>query len=167
MEVNKAMKIFNEVNSERMLKTWNQLKKFPGGKFLFSKIVGRMVPYSGSIKPRVIELGTGHATIEMNDRKKVRNHLNSVHAIALINLGEITAGLAMFCGVPKDSRGILTGIQMSYFKKGRGTLRSTCSFTPPHESIRKEYEVESVIHNTDGELIAKATTRWMIGPRKN
>jgi len=65
-------------------KQWELLSMVPGGKALFSKFVGKMAPYTGTIRAQVIELKAGYAKLKMRDRKILRNHLNSIHAIALM-----------------------------------------------------------------------------------
>jgi len=65
------------------------------GSVVFSRILGLTIPYTGSIKAHVELLEPGHAIVFMKDRRCVRNHLDSIHAIALANLAELSTGLAM------------------------------------------------------------------------
>lgn len=144
---------------------WNRLQRLPGGRRLFSIVLGRMAPYTGSISPRVLELREGYARVAMTDRRRVRNHLSSVHAIALMNLAEVTSGLALMYGLPADSRAILTGLSIEYTKKARGTLTAEAAVKVPRTSERQEYEFESVIRDAEGDVVATARARWLVGPR--
>jgi len=144
--------------------TWERLSTLPMGKWLFSQGIGRMAPYSGSIGALVDELRPGFARVQLRDRKKVRNHLNSVHAIALMNLGELATGLALMASMPDDARGILAGLSMDYHKKARGLLTAECSCEVPDSNERREYEIIGEIKDESGELVATARARWLIGP---
>lgn len=56
--------------SQRIIGGWDKLHRKPCGKFLFSFLIGRFVPYSGSIGARVEELRPGYARLSLKDRKK-------------------------------------------------------------------------------------------------
>ena len=111
------------------------------------------------------ELRPGYARIRMYDRPAVRNHLRSVHAIAMMNLAEVTSGLAMLAGMPDDARAIITNLAIEYRKKARGTLEGECSTPPPQSNEKREYNLEAVIRDEAGDEVARATARWLVGPR--
>ena len=145
---------------------WDRFAPLPGGPTLFSIALGRMAPYTGTIGARVRELRPGYARVEMRDRRGVRNHLRSIHAIALMNLAEVSSGLALSYGLPDDARAILTGLSIQYLKKARGTLTAIAELDLPRTSERAEYEFESVITDTAGDVVARAQAKWLVGPRE-
>jgi acyl-coenzyme A thioesterase PaaI-like protein len=148
-----------------MLRLWRTLSPLPGGKWIFARLLGFMVPYSGSVHPLVQELRPGYARVSMRDRRAVRNHLHSIHAIALANIAEVTSGLAMVTGLPKDARSIVTAFDIEYLKKARGPLVAECSTSPVDSSGERELLVESVVRDSAGDVVARATARWLVGPR--
>ncbi len=135
---------------------WERLAPLPGGKRLFSWLLWRLVPYTGSVRPYVLELRPGYARVRMADRRAVRNHLN--------NLAEVTSGLAVTTGLPASARGIPTTLSITYLKKARGTLTAEARCDIPDSSREAEHDFESVISNAAGEVVARATVRWRIGP---
>ena len=145
--------------------TWQRLSRLPAGRWLFSFLVGRRARYTGTIRPRVLELAPGHARVRMRDRRSVRNHLRSVHAIALMNLAEVASGLAMMAGMPANTRSILTGLSIDYVKKARGPLVAESDFTPPASGERREHVIPAVIRDAAGDEVARAEAGWLVGPR--
>ncbi|MBX3251249.1 MAG: DUF4442 domain-containing protein [Myxococcales bacterium] len=146
---------------------WDKLHGLPGGKVLFSKLVGRAAPYTGTVGARVEELRTGFARVTMRDRPAVRNHLRCVHAIALLNLAELTGNVALAYTMPDDARFIVAGMSIDYLKKARGTITGVCECPIVETSDRVEYTVIVSLRNTKDEEVAKVTMRTLVGPKKS
>jgi acyl-coenzyme A thioesterase PaaI-like protein len=149
-----------------LLRLWRRLRPLPCGPWLFARIFGWLVPYSGSVRPRILVLEPGHAEIEIHDRRANRQHLGSIHAVALLNVAEQASGLALLTGLPDGIRGIVTNISMQYLRKARGTIRSTCHVTAPVVTHDMEFDVTADCLNQAGEVVARATVRWRLGPER-
>lgn len=153
--------------AERIRGLWDRLSGRPGGKRLFSWLVGRTAPYTGTIGARVEDLRTGHARATLRDRRKVRNHLRSVHAIAQINLAEVVSGLAVMYSMPAGMRGIPVHLEIDYEKKARGTITAVCDLPgpipEPEGSERVSFEAPVVLTDPAGDVVARASARWLIG----
>jgi acyl-coenzyme A thioesterase PaaI-like protein len=147
-----------------ILEAWRRCRRLPAGDRIFSWTLGRRVPYSGSIGAVVRELAPGRARVELADRRRVRNHLDSIHAVALMNLAELSTGLALNTALPDDARAILVRLTIEYVKKARGTLTSACVIDPPKTSERREVEVAAVVRDASDDVVARAAARWLVGP---
>ena len=148
---------------QRLLRLWRRLHRLPGGTRLFSLIFGWRVPYSRSVRPQVRVLAPGHAEVDIPDRRGNRQHLGSVHAVALVNLAEQTSGLALLTALPNGIRGIVIQISMQYFKKARGPIRAVCDVAAPLVSADMDLDVTADCFNRSGDIVARATVRWRLG----
>lgn len=146
---------------------WDRFHTLPGGKAAFSKLIGMMAPYSGSIGARVEELHSGYARCTLRDRRKVRNHLRSVHAIALVNLAEITGNLALGYAMPDDARFIPTGIDIKYIKKARGTITCIAECPIPETSESTSFAFPVKLLNEAGDIVAEVTLTTLVGPKRS
>lgn len=145
---------------------WARLAPLPGGKALFSRAFGFGVPYSGTVAPRILTLEPGRAVIAIRDRRSVRNHLDSVHAIALTNLAELTTGLALGFGLPDGMRTILVKVECAFLKKARGTITAACEAPVFTDVAETELQLESVLTDEAGDIVARGKAVWRAGPVK-
>jgi len=145
---------------------WDLLSGVPGGKVVFSRLVGRLAPYTGSIRASITVLRAGYAEVEMADRKAVRNHLDCVHAIALANLAELAGNVALMYSLPDDARFIVSGIEIEYVKKARGTITAIGESPIPRTAARAHYDVPVILRDASGEIVARAVLHSLVGPKK-
>ncbi|MCA9582593.1 MAG: DUF4442 domain-containing protein [Myxococcales bacterium] len=161
----------NDPNRNVLREMWNRLSALPGGRRAFSKFVGMAAPYTGTIHAHVEELGrradgSGFCKVSLEDRRSVRNHLNSIHAIALANLAEVAGNLALAYTQPDDARFIVKGFDIEYLKKARGKITAHGQCPPVPTSERAEYAVEVVIRDEFANDLTKATLRTLVGPKR-
>lgn len=145
---------------------WRRLSPWPLGRWLFSRLFGWFVPYSATIGAVVDRLEPGYCRVHLADRRRVRNHLTSIHAVALVNLGELTSGLAMTLALPATIRGIVTSIGATYLKKARGTLTAEATVTIPALGPDPvDHRVETRITDAAGDEVCRVFTIWRLAPR--
>jgi uncharacterized protein (TIGR00369 family) len=165
----RAQSILVDVNrpGNMIRSAWQRLGPIPGGKRLFSALVGQAAPYTGTMGASVLDLREGYARVRLRDRRAVRNHLGCVHAVALANLCELTGNLAMAYSLPDDARFIVAGMNIDYLKKARGPITGETECPVPSSSAKTTYEVPVVLRDERGEEVAKAVLRTQVGPKKH
>jgi len=150
--------------STKLLSYWRTLQHYPFGSFIFSRILGFLVPYSGSIRAHVVALEKGYARVVLKDRRRVRNHLNSIHAVALLNVGELATGLSMISNMRPELRAIVLSLKAEYLKKARGLLTVEAFFNLPENfEDNTEFEVQAEIKDDKGEVVTIVTALWLLG----
>jgi acyl-coenzyme A thioesterase PaaI-like protein len=149
----------------QVLDLWRRLAPLPGGRWLFGRLIAFGIPYSASTGARVRLLEPGHCIVVLQDRRGVRNHLRSIHAVALTNVGELASGLAMTTALPPDVRAIVTRLTTEYVKKARGTIVVESRVAdPPRPAKPMEVKVEATLTDGAGEVVARVQATWLVAP---
>jgi acyl-coenzyme A thioesterase PaaI-like protein len=147
-------------------KAWDTLRHVPGGRTIFSKMIGETAPYSGTLGAQVEKLERGHAELSLEPRRRLKNHLNSIHAVALMNLGEMCSGTCLMYSMPDDMRGIVAKMDMEYIKKARGRLLAVCDEEPVEPKDHKYRRVVTAeIYDESGDLCAVFSAEWDLSPK--
>lgn len=147
-----------------VMEKWKRAGRSRLGRWLFSRGVGRFAPYTGTIGARVEELEAGRARVTMRDRKAVRNHLDSVHAVALTNLIELTGSLSIIASLPPATRMIPIRLETDFIKKGRGLMTADASCVVPSSNEKAELPATVVIRDEAGDEVACGRVTVVIGP---
>lgn len=145
---------------------WNALEGWPGGRYMFSKLVGFFAPYTGSIDALVTHVEPGVCEACMTDRPWKRNPFASVHAVAIANLAEMTAGMAGVTALEaaRGARGIPVAMSVEYIAKARGTLycRAAVPAALPSADSPAEKDMDIVcdVSDASGKVVAAVTVAW-------
>lgn len=151
-----------------ILSMWRKLSARPAGKWLFSRLVCVKAPYFASIAPRLLVLEPGRGVARIHHRRRVHNHIGSVHAIALCNLAEFVGGLTCDVTIPRDMRWIPKSMQVEYLAKAIGPMTATARPLAEARMATGGYALpfEVVIVNATGETVFRAVIDMWISPKQ-
>lgn len=144
---------------------WDYLHRLPRGRHIYSYLIGRYAPYTGSIDAVVEDLGLGFSKVSLKDTPPIRNHLRSIHAVALANLAELTGNIALSYSMPNDARFIVSKMELEYIKKARGKVTGHCECPVPADSSKQTYLVPVRIVNEADEVVCTAILHSLVGPK--
>lgn len=156
---------FSKLKVNLVRKSWDALHGLPGGRQIFSRTVGEVAPYTGTISAEVEDLRDGYARVSLRPRRRLTNHLNSVHAIALLNLGEMATGLAVMYNMPASMRGIPVHLGMDYVKKSRGKITAETTIEPVIEGETYQKELIAELRDASGDVVARFRAVWQLSPK--
>jgi hypothetical protein len=97
----------------------------------------------------------------------VHNHLGTVHAIALCNLAELSAGVMTEASLPSAMRWIPKGMTVEYLKKARGTMHAIA--TPDTAIVDSpagyELPVTVLVRDPQGDEVFRARIAMWLSPK--
>lgn len=112
---------------------YKRLTPLSAGRWLFSRLICLKAPYFASIAPRIESLAPNHGVATLRHRRRVTNHIGSVHAIALCNLAEFVGGLTCDVSLPPGMRWIPKGMTVEYLKKAMVRARIAMWVSPKRD----------------------------------
>ncbi len=149
----------------KTLSIYQRLSAWPLGRQVFSRLVAAKAPYFKTIRPLITHLSPGRCSVVVKDRKRVRNHLNTVHAIVMCNMAELAGGLALEAATPVNLRWIPRKMTVEYLKKAKGTLTGT-SEIPADRITPGDVIVPVEVKNPSGETVFRAKITMYVTPKK-
>lgn len=145
-------------------------RKFGGsplGRWFYSRLICWRAPYFGSISPRIERLESGRCVVSLRQRRRVQNHIGTVHAIALCNMAELAGGLATDATIPANMRWIPKGMSVRYLKKAAGRLTAT-ALVPAVADAAQAQDLHATIEVRDAqdEAVFDADITMWVSPKK-
>lgn len=150
----------------KVLEMWTTARRLPAGTWLFSRAFALKAPYFATVRPRFVALRPNYAELVVPKRRRVHNHLKTVHAIALCNGLEAAMGALAEVSIPADKRWIPKGMEVAYTAKATSDI--TCiAETDPQQWAGDDPDVPVRVRGVrdDGTVVVEGVIRLWVTPR--
>ncbi|WOT05756.1 hotdog fold domain-containing protein [Shewanella youngdeokensis] len=148
----------------KVMKLYKRVTSLPFGHAIFSKMVSRVAPYFGSVKPFISELKVNKCVCVIKKRKAVYNHIKTVHVIAICNGLEMAMGTMAEASIPSHLRWIPKGMNVEYTAKA-GTDISCVAEVKPEQWAVGDMFVAVTAYDTNGVAVVKGTIKLWISEK--
>ena len=113
-----------------VLHLYDRAVRLPQGHRIFSMLFSLKAPYFATVRPRFTELRPNYAELTIRKRRRVHNHIGTVHVIAICNGLEAAMGALAEATVPADKRWIPKGMEVAYTAKATSDIVCTAETDP-------------------------------------
>jgi acyl-coenzyme A thioesterase PaaI-like protein len=146
---------------------YQRLAAYPQGHRLFSLVFEQAAPYFRTARPRFVELRPDYAELVVGKRRRVQNHLGTVHVIAICNGLEAAMGALAEASIPPDRRWIPRGMEVTYPAKATSDI--TCVAQTDRSDWERPGDVEIGVRvqatRSDGTVVVEGTIRLWVTDR--
>src|SRR6476620_1339380 len=123
--------VFNaRVNGLPLPRSWRQQVLTLG--------MGWTIPYLSTSSVELLEFDAGSATLRLRNRRKVQNHMGSVHASAAYLLAEAATGTVVAANLPDRARYSVTNSKIEYSRRAVGDLTARAYLDDTQQRMLRE-----------------------------
>ncbi len=150
----------------QVLALYDRLSALPRGRWVFSVLFSQKAPYFATVRPRFTVLEPNRAELVVRKRRRVHNHIGTVHVIAICNGLEAAMGALAEASVPAHKRWIPKGMDVAYTAKATSDI--TCiAETDPEQWTGDVPDVPVRVRGvrTDGTVVVEGVIRLWVTER--
>ncbi|NKF49833.1 DUF4442 domain-containing protein [Shewanella sp. WXL01] len=147
--------------TNKVMALYKKVTSYPFGNHIFSKMVSRMAPYFGTVKPYVQSLTANRCEVLIKKRKGVQNHIGTVHVIAICNGLEMAMGTMAEASIPKHLRWIPKGMNVEYTAKAGSDILCVAQVHPDQWQVGDLY-VDVKAYDTEGVVVVDGKIKLWI-----
>jgi acyl-coenzyme A thioesterase PaaI-like protein len=136
------------------------------GPRIASRAITWIAPYFATISPQITVLEPGLCEVRMKKRRRVQNHLGTVHAIAMCNACELAAGMAMESTLPPTLRWIPRGMTVRYLAKAETDLTATAEIASLADGFSGDVVVAVKVRDEKARVVMEADITMYVTPKK-
>lgn len=135
------------------------------------------VPFANHVGVKLLEIGDGTASAELDQRKEVSNHIDSMHAGAMFTLGEAASGAALagaFGPAIMQMRPVAATANIAFKKVALGKLtahaKASQSGAQLMQAIETDGKVAFDIHvdvqDASGDTVVEMIVNWYVSKQR-
>ncbi|MCJ8270721.1 MAG: DUF4442 domain-containing protein [Psychrosphaera sp.] len=138
---------------------------------LLSVVFGFVIKFAGTAKIRIDALQFNTSRLTLKNRRRVQNHIGSVHAAATALLGESATGFLIGLHIPDDKIPLLKSMHVDYVKRSVGDLVAVATVTPEQieamrNTVKGDVTVQVTITDEKGNEPVECEFVWAWVPKK-
>ena len=132
---------------------------------LVSFAAGVAVPYLRTSAVQFESVQADRVLLSLCNRRKVQNHMKTVHASAMFLLAEAATGAVLLANLPNGAHLSTTRSEVEYRSKAVGRLEAVASLSPEQQKLVRQQEkgrltIPVVLTDAEGKEPAFFTIEW-------
>ena len=133
---------------------------------------GLAIPYLATSSIELELVRPERAVLSLRNRRKVQNHMKTVHASAMFLLAEAATGTVLTANLPDGSRFATIHIEIDYVRKAVGDLRATATLSPEQRALiaseaKGRLVVPVALTDAEGNEPARFSIEWSFKRREH
>ncbi|MGJ8669617.1 MAG: DUF4442 domain-containing protein [Oceanococcus sp.] len=132
---------------------------------IMSFAVGKVVPFLQTAGLKIDECDPNIVSLSLANKRKVQNHMGTIHASAISLLAEATSGLLLNMNLPGNAKYSTLTTNAEYIEIARGGIVATASFSPEEQLSVKDtdkgsMEIPVSVRDARNVEVAKFSVVW-------
>jgi acyl-coenzyme A thioesterase PaaI-like protein len=161
-------------SDNRLARLVKKIQGYPAflRKPLLNFALRKTVKLVGTAKVEVLELNKQRSEFRLKNRKKVQNHIGTIHAAGMALIAETATGMVVGMNVPDDKVPVIKTLKVDFLKRAKGDLVAKAHLT--EEQIQDiltlekgEVEVAVTVTDSEGKEPIGCKMLWAWTPRRN
>ena len=116
---------------------------------LLSRLFCSQVRFAGTANVRIQKLSSDEVRMSLANRRRVRNHIDGMHAAAMALLAESASGCMVGMNLPDHKLPLIKHLKVDYLRRASGGLRAIATLT--------EAQRRAMVEEDKGEALVQVT----------
>lgn len=132
----------------------------------------KTVKLVGTAKVEVSQLTHSGSVFKLANRKRVQNHIGTIHAAGMALVAETATGMLVGMNVPDDKVPVIKTMQVNFLKRAKGDLTARAHLTDEQinnilSTEKGEVEVAVKVTDEEGKEPIECQMIWAWTPKRS